>query len=372
MIRSDVPNPGIETLLPSPTPNALGYYMPAEWRPHQGTWFSWPHNPDTWGRHLGAAERALAGAVRWLARGETVHINVLDEVHARHVASLLEHAGVDGSVRFHHVPTNDSWCRDHGAIFLIHPHRPGYAAVDWGYNAWGGKYPPYDLDDAVPARMCEALDALRFATPIVLEGGSIEVNGAGTLLTTESCLLHPNRNPGLDRPAIEHALREMLGVRHIHWLSGELAGDDTDGHIDNLARFVDATTIVAAEEKDPSDVNHRPLAENLDRLRALRAPDGRPYRVVTLPMPAPFFIDGRRMPASYVNFYVGNEVVLMPAYDDPTDEAARSILQACFPERLVVAVDCRAIIWGLGALHCLSQQVPRPVISPAQPAALDR
>ncbi len=334
--------------------------MPPEWYPHEGTWLSWPHNPDTWQRHLTAAERALAEAVKWLSSGETVHINVQDAGHEHHVDRILQKAGVAGTVRFHRFPTNDSWCRDHGAVFLHHPTAAGHAAIDWGYNAWGGKYPPFDLDNEIPRRMCEALDARRFAASIILEGGSIEVNGAGVVLTTETCLLNPNRNPGLARADLELILREMLGVEKVLWLGGEIAGDDTDGHIDNLARFVDETTVVAALESDPADPNYAPLQSNLKRLGAMTALDGTPFTVVPLPMPAPYYIDGYRMPANYANFYIANEAVLVPAFGDPNDEAACAILASFFPDRKVIGIDCRAIIWGLGALHCLSQQVPQP------------
>ncbi len=347
----------VRALLPDPTPRALGYYMPAEWHPHEGTWFSWPQNPDTWIHHLPAAERGLADAVRWLSEGETVHVNVLDAAHEEHVARVFESAGVKGSVAFHRFPTNDSWCRDHGAIFLTHPEKPGYAAIDWGYNAWGEKYPPFDLDNAIPKQMCEAMSARRFQTPVILEGGSIEVNGAGTLLTTASCLLNPNRNPDLEKRDIEWILGEMLNVDEILWFGGELVGDDTDGHIDNLVRFVDEKTLVAPVETNPDDPNYAGLKSNIELLNQLKQ-EGHDIEIVELPMPAPYAIDGHRLPANYANFYIGNNAVLMPAFGDPNDEVARSILQSCFEDRDVVAIDCRAIIWGLGALHCLSQQVP--------------
>ena len=347
--------------LPNPTPRELGYHMPAEWHPHEGTWFSWPQNPDTWIHHLPAAERELAEAVKWLSTGETVHVNVLNADHEKHVTEVFRKAGVDGSIKFHHFPTNDSWCRDHGAIFLVHPDKPGYAACDWGYNAWGEKYPPFDLDNDIPSRMCEAMQAVHFQTSVTMEGGSIEVDGAGVLMTTEPCLLNPNRNPNLTKAQIETMLREMLGVERIIWLGGELVGDDTDGHIDNLARFANETTIIAPEERNESDPNYASLQANLGILASLKTTNGAPYDIVHLPMPSPYYLDGVRLPANYVNFYIGNEVVLMPAFSDPHDDIAANILQTCFPDRRVVPVDCRTIIWGLGALHCLSQQVPLPL-----------
>lgn len=333
--------------------------MPPEWHPHEGTWFSWPHNPDTWRHHLPAAERALAEAVKWLSKGENVHINVLDADHQRHVQRILAEAAVSGSVQFHLFPTNDSWCRDHGATFLHHPTLPGYAAINWGYNAWGAKYPPFDLDNAIPEQMCKTMGARCFSVPIILEGGSIEVNGAGIVLTTETCLLNPNRNPGISRSEIEFILQEMLGVEKVLWIGGELVGDDTDGHIDNLARFVNENTIAVPVEANPEDPNYTSLQDNLLLLQTMSTLDGNAFNIVTLPMPAPFFIDGHRMPANYANFYIGNEVVLVPMFGDPNDQAACDLLSPLFPERKIVGIDCSSIIWGLGALHCLSQQVPK-------------
>lgn len=341
-----------ETQQQTSLPAGLGYRMPAEWGPHQATWLSWPHNLETWdAEKLAAVERVLARAVRVLAPGEAVRINVLDADHEAHVRQVV---GPVANVQYHRFPTNDAWCRDHGAVFIVrndatHP----LAAIDWGYNAWGGKYPPYDLDDAMPRRMAEALDVPRFEGGMILEGGSIEVNGAGLLLTTAECLLNPNRNPGCSRAEIEARLQAMLGVTDVRWLVGELAGDDTDGHIDNLTRFVRTDTVVTAVEDDPADENYAPLQENLARLRAIKG-----LRVETLPMPAPVYVSGRRMPAGYANFYIGNRAVLMPAYGDSNDAAARDILLSFFPNRRIVPLDCRHVIWGLGAFHCLTQQVP--------------
>ena len=351
----------VRCMLPSPTPKSLGYRMPAEWEPHLGTWFSWPHNTDTWGRHLSATEQALSYAISFLCKGETVYINVLDEVHLQKVDDLLTSMGVTQGVQYCVVPTNDSWCRDHGAIFLTHPAKPEIAASDWGFNAWGGKYPPFALDNAVPRQMCDVMNAIHFATPFILEGGSIEVNGEGVLLTTASCLLHPNRNPGFSKKDVEWVLEEMLGVDHVIWLTGELEGDDTDGHIDNIARFVNPYTIVLARENPDAGNKDNGMPSNSARLEAAFNAMGMAIDLVYLPRPAPFFIEGRQLPASYINFYIGNEVVLMPVFDDPQDEDAQQILQSCFPLRRVIPVDCTSIIWGLGALHCLSQQVPKPI-----------
>jgi agmatine deiminase len=341
------------------TPAAQGYAMPPEWAPHQATWLSWPHNPDTWPGHLQAAERALVTAVEALAGGETVHINVRDEGHESHVAGLLGGRSDPARVRLHRVPTNDAWCRDHGAIFVT---RAGgqapLLALDFGYNAWGGKYPPFDLDNEVPRQMAERLGVPRHAVDMILEGGSIDVNGAGTLLTTEQCLLNPNRNPQLDRAAIERQLRENLGVSQVLWLGEGIVGDDTDGHVDDLTRFVAADTVVTVIEPDPADANYRPLRENRARLAAMRLPDGRPLVVRELPMPRPLYRGEERLPASYANFYIGNRVVLLPVFGCREDAAAAEVLAACFPGRRVVGIDCRDIVVGLGTLHCLTQQVP--------------
>lgn len=342
------------------TPAALGYRMPPEWAPHRGTWLSWPHNRETWPEELPVVEAVMARAVHALAPHETVFINVLDAAHRRHVGALLDEAGVRGDVRLIEIPTNDAWVRDHGAIFVVREAADGprLAATDWGYNAWGGKYPPFDADDAVPAQMAAELGVPRFEGGMILEGGSIEVNGAGLLLTSEACLLNPNRNPGLSRADIEARLKAFLGVERVLWLGDGIVGDDTDGHVDDVTRFVSADTVVTVVEPDTSDPNHAPLAENLERLRGMTTLEGRPLRIVELPMPRPVYIRGERMPASYANFYIGNGAVIVPVYDDPADAMALALIGRLFPGRTVVPLDCRTLIWGLGAFHCLTQQVP--------------
>lgn len=341
------------------TPAALGYQMPPEWAPHAATWLSWPHNLDTWpeGR-IRTVERVLAEAIRLLQTGEAVHINVLNGAHEAHVRALVGEAERGYPVRYHHIPTDDAWCRDHGATFVVRDGEAPLAAVDWTYNAWGGKYPPYDRDAAVARRMAEALDVPCFATGLVAEGGAIEVNGEGLLLTTASCLLNPNRNPNRTRSDVERVLREMLGIQQVVWLEGDLAGDDTDGHIDNLVRFVGSDTVVVAVENDPNDANYAPLQTNLARLRELRTVEGRALRVIPLPMPGSVWIDGARLPASYANFYIANRVVLVPLFGDPRDASALQGLQECFPGRRVVGLEATDVLWGLGAFHCLTQQIP--------------
>ncbi|WP_206211977.1 agmatine deiminase family protein [Wenzhouxiangella sp. XN24] len=340
-----------------PAPAELGFSMPAEWAPHEATWISWPHNPETWPGVLGAAEAAMAQAVTALAEGETVRINVLDAAHERHVRSLLGEVAATPAVVFHRFPTNDAWCRDHGAIF-VRDATSRLAALDCGFNAWGGKYPPWDLDDAIPAQMAEALGVPLFDGGMILEGGSIDVNGAGAVLTTEQCLLNPNRNPTLSRAEIEARLALLLGIDQVFWLGDGIVGDDTDGHIDDITRFVAEDAVVTVVEPDRADPNHAPLAENLSRLQALRLADGRPLRIVELPMPAPVERDGERLPASYGNFYIGNRVVLLPVFDQPTDAVAGRILADCFPDRRVVPIRATELVVGLGAFHCLTQQVP--------------
>lgn len=335
--------------------------MPAEWAPHRGTWLSWPHKEASWPGNFQPVPAIFARMVRELASGEEVHINVADADMEAAVRRLLTiHDAASPNVHFHQIPTNDAWCRDHGPIFLERDRNGAreQAIVDWGFNAWGGKYPPYDLDDVVPSRIGAELGLPVFRPGIVMEGGSLDVNGRGTLLTTESCLLNPNRNPALSRDEIEGCLRDFLGVTHILWLGDGIVGDDTDGHVDDLTRFVDEHTVVTVVENDPTDANHEPLRQNLERLRRMRDQDGDPLSVITLPMPRPLERDGQRLPASYANFYIANDVVLLPAYDPARDAQARDTLQRLFPTRRVVAIDCTDLVWGLGAFHCVSQQWP--------------
>ena len=332
--------------------------MPAEWEPHRGTWLSWPHKEASWPGKFEPVPGIFAEMVRWLAPGEAVHINVRDGAMEQEVRALLTGRKVPlGKVHFHHHPTNDAWCRDHGPIFVQRPDG-SEVILDWGYNAWGDKYPPYDLDDTVPTRIGRELGIPVISPGIILEGGSIDVNGRGTLLTTEACLLNPNRNPSLSREQIEQALRRYLGVSHILWLGDGIEGDDTDGHIDDLTRFVGPRTVVTVVEENQADSNYQPLQENLERLQTMTDQDGAPLEIITLPMPRPLYQDGQRLPASYANFYIGNQVVLLPGYDPPRDAEARATLRQLFPDRDVVAIDCTDLVWGLGAFHCVTQQWP--------------
>jgi agmatine deiminase len=339
------------------------YRMPAEWEPHRGTWLSWPHKEASWPGKFAPVPAIFAEIVGALVPGEEVHLNVGDAALEASARAELARAGVPLSrVFFHRHPTDDAWCRDHGPIF-VERYGPGQTreqvVLDWDFNAWGGKYPPFDRDNAIPARIAEELGLPRIRPGLVLEGGSIDVNGAGALLTTEQCLLNPNRNPGRSRAEIEGALATYLGARAILWLGQGIEGDDTDGHVDDLARFVNPTTVVTVVEPDPADPNHRPLADNLERLRAMRDPDGRPLRVVELPMPPAQFHEGQRLPVSYANFYIANHAVLLPVFGSGRDEEARQILQPLFPDRRVIPIACTDLVWGLGAVHCVTQQWPR-------------
>lgn len=341
------------------TPAQLGYRMPAEWEPHAGTWLTWPRRegisfPELYDR----IPPILAAMVRALAEDEGVFINVWDATMEAEVRSVLtQHDALNDRVEFHHHPAYEPWCRDHGPVFIVNDTQR--AVLNWGYNAWGGKYPPYDLDNAVPEQIASVRGLPCFTPDMILEGGSIEVNGQGTLITTESCLLKPNRNPALDRAAIEQRLSDYLGVRKVLWLGEGIAGDDTDGHVDDLTRFVDAQIVVTAVEPDSQDPNHTPLQENLQRLQAMRTQDGDPLRVIELPMPEPVLHQGERLPASYANFYIGNRTVLMPSFGQSRDADAQAILKQCFPSRRVLPLDSIDLIWGLGSFHCLTQQEPR-------------
>jgi agmatine deiminase len=341
----------------SQTPAALGYRMPAEWEPHAATWLSWPRRegisfPDSFDRVMPTL-RAMVAA---LLESEQVCINVCNGEHQAQAHEVLRGLPTE-RISFHLVPTNEPWCRDHGPIFLTRDLDPKLAVVDWDYNAWGNKYPPFNLDDVAPTCIAKILDVPVFYPSMILEGGAIDVNGAGSLLTTESCLLNKNRNPNLSRDEIEQRLRDYLGVRDILWLGHGIAGDDTDGHVDDLARFVSKKTVITVVEENRDDENYAPLQQNLARLQAMKNGDV-PIDVITLPMPKEIVREGLRLPASYANFYIANTCLLVPTFADSADEAALSVLRECFPSRRVIGIDCRELIWGLGAFHCLTQQRP--------------
>jgi agmatine deiminase len=343
------------------TPRELGYHMPAEWEPHEATWLSWPHKEGSWPGAFESVPGIFVELTRRLAESELVRINVADADFAERVNELLRAGGVNlDAVRFHFNPTNDAWARDHGPIYVV---RDGGGARqrainDWGFNAWGDKYPPYDLDDVIPTRIAEEMNEVLFQPGVVMEGGSLDVNGRGSLITTESCLLNPNRNPHLSRGQVERYLKDYLGVTNVLWLGDGIAGDDTDGHVDDLTRFVAPDTVVTVIEDDPGDENYGALAENYERLLRMKDQEGKPLRVVKLPMPGPVYFENQRLPASYANFYIANKSVLVPTYRHANDAKACEILQRHFPDRRVVGVDCVNLIWGLGSIHCVTQQQP--------------
>jgi agmatine deiminase len=342
-----------------PTPAALGFRMPAEWEPQEAVWLSWPHRHATWPGQFRAIPEAYAKFVAAVSRFEPVRINAAADLHPR-AKALCEKAGADiARVQFYDHPTNDAWCRDHGPIFVRNDRTGEVAATDWQFNAWGRKYAPYDRDDAIPAHVAAALKLRRFECRLVLEGGSIDVNGQGCLLTTEQCLLNRNRNPGYTRANIEQRLRDWLGIERILWLGAGIVGDDTDGHVDDITRFVGEATVLTCVEPKPRDPNHRPLAENLERLKDFRTAEGKRLKIVPLPMPAPVVIQEQRVPASYANFLIVNGAVLVPTFRQrKRDAEACDIIGSCFRGREIVPVDAYDLIWGLGTLHCLSQQQP--------------
>lgn len=359
--------------LSEPTPRELGFRMPAEWEPHEATWLSWPHNPETWPGRFSAIPPIWIQMIGALHAGEKIHLTVNDRAMEEEAKSFLRSARIEKNLFFHHIQSDDCWMRDTGPVFVVKegegPASPAtgglrrgkreVAGIDWRFNKWGGKYPPWDVDDRIAGEVLSLLKIRSWKMEWILEGGSIDVNGRGSLLTTESCLLNKNRNPGMNRGEIEGFLKEYLGVTHMIWLGDGIAGDDTDGHVDDLARFVSADTVVTVVEKDPSDPNFKPLQDNLKRLEKTLDQDGKVLRIVRLPMPRPIFYDGQRLPASYANFYIGNKVVLLPLFSDPADSEARATLESLFPDRTVVGIDARGLVWGLGACHCVTQQQPR-------------
>ena len=340
-------------------PAKAGFYFPAEWAKHTATWLSWPHKEESWPGKIETIYKPYCEFIKIVAEGELVRINVADADMEAFAKSELEKVGADMSqIEFYHFPSNDAWCRDHGPAFLINTGTKQKAIIDWGYNAWGDKYPPFDLDDVIPTKIGEHFGLPVYHPGIIMEGGSVDFNGAGTILTTTACLLNENRNPHLNQEQIEAYLKNYYGVEQILWLGDGIVGDDTDGHIDDITRFVNEDTVVTVIEDNEADENYHLLQENLETLKTLRLPDGRPLNIVELPMPSPVIYDGQRLPASYANFYIANAAVIVPTYRDKNDEKALQILQQCFPDRKVVGIDSTDIIWGLGSFHCLSQQEP--------------
>jgi agmatine deiminase len=335
------------------TPRAAGYCMPAEWEPHEATWIAWPHNRQDWPGRFAPIPWVYGEIVRKLSRVEGVRILVRDAALERQARRVLKQVGAKlEAVEFLQQPTNRVWTRDFGPLFVKN-RRGEVALTRWRFNGWA-KYDDFELDVQVPDAVARRLERPVWRNEMVLEGGSIDVNGAGLLLTTEECLLSlvQARNPGMSRAAIERQLRQYLGVSRVIWLRNGIAGDDTHGHVDDIARFVAQETVVAAWESDRNDPNYAPLRENYDLLRAAG------LRVIRLPMPGPLHFGGRRLPASYANFYIANGLVLVPTFNDPNDRAALSVLAKAFPDRAVTGINSTELIWGLGALHCMTQQQP--------------
>jgi agmatine deiminase len=341
------------------TPAALGFRMPAEWEPQSAIWLSWPHNLATWPGQFRPIPGVFAKIVAQISRFEDVRINCAAALQPR-AKRLCEQAGADmAKVTFYNHPTNDAWCRDHGPIFVRNDRTGEIAVTDWVHNAWGGKYPPYDLDNQIPPSIAKKLGLRRFENDMVLEGGSIDVNGQGLLLTSEQCLLNKNRNPELTQEAIERNLQDFLGVKKVLWVGEGIVGDDTDGHIDDITRFYKPDGFVTVVESNKRDPNHRLLQDVLQRLKSFRTPAGKKFDIVELPMPKPFAFRGQQVPASYANFLIINGAVLVPQFrQKKRDAEVCEILGGCFPGREIIPIDCYELIWGLGTLHCISQQQP--------------
>lgn len=350
------------------TPQQLGYRMPAEWEPHEATWLAWPHNPEDWPGKFQTIPWVYAEIVRLLSARERVHLLVEDAKAQARAAGILQRAGANlDQVSFHLWPTDRSWTRDSGPIFVRNAE--GQTAItNWRFNAWA-KYPDWHLDDQVPGRVTALLglpewqpvvQASDGPQRVVLEGGSIDTNGHGILLTTEECLLSEiqQRNPGVSRAQLEQVFHDYLGIDQVIWLGRGVTGDDTHGHVDDISRFVGPETIVTAVEPNKNDPNHEPLAENLDRLKAARTLDGKQFTLVELPLPRPVVFRGQRLPASYANFYIANGLVLVPTFHDPNDRVALNILAEVFPQREVIGIHSVDLVWGLGTLHCMTQQQP--------------
>ncbi|MCI0412312.1 agmatine deiminase family protein [bacterium] len=335
------------------------FRMPAEWEPHEGTWLAWPHNEDHWPGNFAPIPRVYAEIIRALVTSEDVFLCVNDADMEEFARMVLKENGITSvvldRVRFLHIRTDSSWTRDFGPIYVRDP--DGNPVItDWIFNSWGGKYPPWDQDDAVPQHAARILQQPLVQPGIVLEGGSIDVNGKGTLLTTEQCLLNQNRNPHLNREQIEDFLRKFLGATNILWLKEGIIGDDTDGHIDDIARFVDPRTVVCVLEENESDENYKILKSNHEALQQMHDQDGSPLNVIPLPMPDPVVYEGNRLPASYANFYIANRVIMVPTFRCRQDQYALATLRNLFPFREVIGIDCVDLVWGLGTLHCSTQQ----------------
>jgi len=342
------------------TPKELGYYFPAEFAPHVATWLSWPHKEASWPGKIDTIFPSYAAFIKELTLGERVCINVKDAAMQAFATGHLQQAGVDLSrVAFFFHPTNDAWCRDHGPAFLINPSaEQKKVIVDWNYNAWGNKYPPYDLDDVIPTLIGQQMNIPVYHPGIIMEGGSVEFNGKGTVMTSAACLLNKNRNPLLNQQQIEKYLQDYYGVEQVLWVDEGIVGDDTDGHIDDTVRFVNEDTVITVIEENKADENYGLLQHNLAQLQKMRLLSGKQLNIVELCMPEELIYQEQRLPCSYANFYIANQSVIVPTFRSPRDDKALQVIQSCFPGRNVVGIDSTDIIWGLGSFHCLSQQEP--------------
>jgi agmatine deiminase len=341
------------------TPREMGFMMPAEWEKHSAIWLSWPHDTESF-PYLEKAESAYADFVKEISESETVELQVLNDSAKERAMKLLAERGTDlTQVRFHMRDYADIWFRDYGPLFVVNRETKELAMTKWEFNAWGGKYETLLKDTGIPRRMNEDMKLKMFEAGIVMEGGSLEVNGAGTLMTTEQCLLNKNRNPNLSKEEIEKKLSDYLGITNFIWLKEGIEGDDTDGHIDDIARFVNSTTIVCAVEGNSGDANYHALQENFELLKQAKDQDGNAIKVIPLPMPGNITREnGNRLPASYANFYIGNTKVLVPTFDTPKDEEALTVLRSVFPDRKVVGINATYLVYGFGTFHCMSQQQP--------------
>ncbi|HEX7367646.1 MAG TPA: agmatine deiminase family protein [Pelobium sp.] len=342
----------------NPTPH--GYTFPPEWAKHEATWLTWPHKEESWPGKIDKIYPRYAEFIKYLSLSEKVRINVCDEEMKAFALKHIEEAGADlKQIEFYFNPSNDAWCRDHGPAFLVNPNaEQKKVIVDWGFNAWGGKYPPFDLDDVIPTKIGAHFNIPVYHPGIIMEGGSVEFNGKGTVLTSKSCLLNTNRNPQLSQAQVEQYLKDYYGQLQVLWVSDGIVGDDTDGHIDDTVRFVNHNTVLTVVEENPEDENYELLQTNLQELKAMRLINGEALNIIELPMPDAVIYEETRLPASYANFYISNAHVIVPTYNCDKDQIALEIISKCFPDRKTVGIDSTDIIWGLGSFHCLSQQEP--------------
>ncbi|MBK6977714.1 MAG: agmatine deiminase family protein [Cytophagaceae bacterium] len=341
-------------------PKEKNFYFPAEWHPHIATWLTYPVNIDTWEDRLPKVLPYYFEFIKTLAKSEKVRINLDKSRYMEGFISNLEKFKVpEESIEIYDHPSNDSWCRDHGPGFLINRQNTDRLIIDWEYNAWGGKYPPFNDDNAIPKKISKAINVDYVSPGIIMEGGSVEFNDAGTILTSKSCLLNKNRNPHLNQSQIEEYLINYYGADQILWIEDGIVGDDTDGHIDDTVRFVNTNTVITMVEPKTGDDNHHLLKENLELLKKMRLQNGEKLNIVEIEMPEPVYDSGLRLPASYANFYISNQNVIVPTFRSKNDDKALKIIESCFPDRKITGIDSTEIIWGLGSFHCLSQQEPK-------------